>query len=102
METLATLNAAPRVRTWDTYTLQSGFRISTAGRRGTGTHYHLARVDQIIAEEGPHRPGTLRAGDYFSTRPVCSGNGQHTGRVIEAYDTDKVTCGKCLDYLGVR
>ena len=95
MKTLADFPS--HTRTWGPYTL----KVTTAVIGWDKTH--MGEIETITAETEPHKPGTYRVGDVFSSKPFCNGNGQHKGRGPRAgYDTDKVTCIKCRRYIGAE
>lgn len=102
-KTLAELNAPTpsMVYEWSGYTLHRLYAVGTSGRRGSGSHYHLLRTDVVAAVPADYKPGSHGVGDFHSVAAPCNTNGQHNGRVAYGVDTDKITCSKCLKFMGV-
>ena len=91
-----------RIEHWGPYTLKTEIVVGQAGQRRTGTHAHMISIQRIVAENEPHRPGTLKVGDVFSSSAFCGtrSNGQRTAFVLSRLDTKDVTCDRCIKRLG--
>lgn len=107
MATLAELNAKAANTRWnwsEAYVLERRFAVGRKGgstyRGTTGDKIHLLEVQLIVEESRAHQPGTYKVGQYFSTRGSCGGvSGQQTAHPVAEYDTDKITCSRCLTIL---
>lgn len=81
------------------YTTTMHYAVGRSGHRNSGSHSHLVKVQLIVAELGEHKPGTLKIGDALGTYSPCNTNGQHIAREIKGYDTDVISCTKCIKVL---
>lgn len=70
-------------------------RISV-GTRGMGGKVHL--VFSQYYTEVPE-DSQAKVGGRASSYAPCNGNGQHVASPVEGWDTDKITCSKCLKYV---
>jgi hypothetical protein len=103
IKTLAELNANPYRRTWGDWTIETRYEVGRTGssRMGTsGAKVHLLIVEVVVAKEHGDKVGETKIGGKHGIVGVCNQNGQRNGREIVGYDTDKVTCTKCLARLG--
>jgi hypothetical protein len=91
-KTLQELNTES-VFEWSNYTIAREYRVGRRGRQGS--EIHLLRVWRVMADSAP-APRRFQVGGYASISPLCNGNGQFTGSVVENLDTDSVTCQRCL------
>lgn len=95
---LAELNASPRRREWAGLILERRYAVARGGMKA-GDKVHLLATEVVIedtlpvAQRGRNR---VKVGQIHSAKRDCNSNGQVTGRPVEGWDTDRITCASCL------
>ena len=114
IETIPTLG--PNQKIWNNYIIETSRAIGRVGRRQSGSHVHLLRVETVvgIVDEAKelaitwrtvgHNFLRTRTPQIFSAGAPCNSNGQHVGTVVAAItdeNKNSITCRTCRTAIGL-